>query len=101
MPAPVARICQSTGSHQVTPRTNSAPRSAPGTEPRPPMTTIVNTTRLSPARVRVELEAVLLVHEERARERGEETRDRERAAASWCVGSRRTRSRPARSRGSR
>ncbi len=49
MPAPVARICHSTGSHQVTPRTNSAPRSAPGTEPRPPMTTMVNTTRLSPA----------------------------------------------------
>ncbi len=49
MPAPVATICHSTGSHHVTPRTNSAPSSAPGTEPSPPITTMVNTTRLSPA----------------------------------------------------
>ena len=47
-------------------------------EPSPPITTIENTTRLSRRRVRVELETVLVVDEQRARERGEEARDRER-----------------------
>ena len=78
MPAPVARICQSTGSHHVTPRTNSAPRSAPGTEPEAADDDHGEHHEALARAVGVELEPVLLVHEERARERGEEARHRER-----------------------
>ena len=83
MPAPVATICHSTGSHQVTPRTNNAPSRAPGTEPSPPITTIVNTTRLSPAVYEPSCSPFCWCTNSAPRERGEEPRDRERARA-WC-----------------
>ena len=78
MPAPVARICQSTGSHHVTPRTKSAPRSAPGHRAETADHHHGEDDQALARAVGVELEPVLLVHEERPARRGEEARHRER-----------------------